>query len=135
MEGGGGFFRVGEAEHMPHPDSADGLVELPQHPARLHRRQLPIMAQQPHHAARVMVRAMTRSRTSSGHRNASHAYCESNRSRFDSGSTSTGTAGVLGGAYAVSVPSGEAQAMRKDCVPVVVVDAFGNKYTVENDSC
>ena len=23
--------------------------------------------------------------------------------------------------------------MRKDCVPVVVVDAFGNKYTVEND--
>ena len=44
-------------------------------------------------------------------------------------------AGVLGGAYAVSVPSGEAQAMRKDCVPVVVVDAFGNKTTVENDSC
>jgi hypothetical protein len=44
-------------------------------------------------------------------------------------------AGVLGGAYAVSVPAGEAQAMRKDCVPVVVVDAFGNKYTVENDSC
>jgi hypothetical protein len=35
----------------------------------------------------------------------------------------------------VSVPAGEAQAMRKDCVPVVVVDAFGNKYTVENDSC
>jgi hypothetical protein len=45
------------------------------------------------------------------------------------------SAGFLAGAYAVSVPTGEAQAMRKDCTPVVVVDAFGNKYTVENDSC
>ena len=45
------------------------------------------------------------------------------------------SAGFLAGAYAVSVPTGEAQAMRKDCIPVVVVDAFGNKHTVENDSC
>jgi hypothetical protein len=44
-------------------------------------------------------------------------------------------AGVLGGAYAVAVPSGEAQAMRKDCYPVVVYDAFGNPHTVENDTC
>jgi hypothetical protein len=44
-------------------------------------------------------------------------------------------AGVLGGAYAVTVPSGEAQAMRKDCYPVVVYDAFGYPHTVENDTC
>jgi hypothetical protein len=44
-------------------------------------------------------------------------------------------AGILVGAYALAVPSGVAQSLRKDCAPVVVVDAFGHRYTVENDSC
>jgi hypothetical protein len=45
-------------------------------------------------------------------------------------------AGVLAGAFAVAVPTGEAQAMRNQtCGPVVVVDAFGHKHTVENSSC
>lgn len=45
-------------------------------------------------------------------------------------------AGVLAGAFAATVPTGEAQAMRdQTCGPVVVVDAFGHKHTVENTSC
>ncbi|WP_164704678.1 hypothetical protein [Blastococcus litoris] len=45
-------------------------------------------------------------------------------------------AGILAAAFTVAVPAGEAQAMRdQTCGPVVVVDAFGHKHTVENSSC
>jgi formate/nitrite transporter FocA (FNT family) len=45
-------------------------------------------------------------------------------------------AGALFGAlYAVTVPAGEAHAMRKDCVPVVVLDLSDVPQTVENSSC
>jgi hypothetical protein len=44
-------------------------------------------------------------------------------------------AGVLGGVYALSGSTGEAQSLRKDCTPVVVLDISHVPQTVENDSC
>lgn len=44
-------------------------------------------------------------------------------------------AALFGSVYAAAVPTGEAQAMRKDCPNVVVLDIRGVPQTVESNNC
>jgi hypothetical protein len=44
-------------------------------------------------------------------------------------------AALLGAVYAAAVPAGAAHAMRRDCVPVVVLDISDVPQTVENSGC